>query len=187
MSSLFITGAFGQGTCTPSLEIEISIPAGSEVTPSFGATDHTLEATLDTVTWGYYDINKLSQKSMNSGETITVEIITHHAGHDYEKMIKGDPNVEEIFYWATGTTLVDKPEAKLPGAGVHLITGPIEVIGAEPGDIVQVDILELDPRNNPLSGKCYGSNSQKFAVSSSCIRFHAGCRFERKKNLTCFD
>ena len=179
MSSLFITGVFGeQGTCTPSLEIEISVPAGSQVTPStFGETDHMLEATLETVTWGYYDINKPSQASMNSGETITVEVISHHSGHDYEKMIRGDPNVEAIFHWATDTSLADKPEPKLPGTGVHLITGPIEVVGAEPGDIVQVDILELDPRNNPLTGKCYGSNSQKFAVSSSCNIFQAGGRF----------
>jgi hypothetical protein len=172
MSSLFITGAFGQDICTPSLEIEISVPAGSDVTPSFGQTDHHLEATLETVTWGYYDIDKPSQISMNSGETITVEVITHHAGHDYAKMIRGDPNIEDIFYWATGTSLVDKPEPKLPGTGVHLLTGPIEVIGAEPGDIVQVDILELDPRNNPLTGKCYGSNSQKFAVSSCIFVFN---------------
>jgi acetamidase/formamidase len=163
LCSLFITGTFGQETCTPSLEIEISVPAGSEVTPSFGETDHFLEATIDSVTWGYYEITKPSQISMNSGETVTVEVITHHAGHDYAKMIRGDPNVEAIFSWATGTSLVDKPEPKLPGTGVHLLTGPIEVIGAEPGDIVQVDILELDPRNNPLTGKCYGSNSQKFA------------------------
>jgi hypothetical protein len=176
MSSLFVTGVFGhEGTCTPTLEIEISIPAGSEVTPNFGVTDHYLEANVDTVTWGYYDSDKPSQKSMNSGETITVEVITHHAGHDYEKMIRGDTNVEDIFYWASGQSLVDKPEAKLPGAGVHLITGPIEVVGAEPGDIVEIEILELDPRNNPLTGKCYGSNSQKFAVSSSCNLFHTTC------------
>lgn len=46
---------------------------------------------------------------------------------------------------------------------MHLITGPIEVVGAEPGDVVQIDILELDPRINPLTGKTYGTNSQKFA------------------------
>ena len=100
---------------------------------------------------------------MESGETITVEVITHHAGHDYAKMIKGDPAIEEIFYWEETQTLLDKPEPKLPGSGVHLITGPIEVAGAEVGDIIQVDILELDPRYNPESGRCFGTNSQKFA------------------------
>lgn len=35
--------------------------------------------------------------------------------------------------------------------------------GAEVGDVVQVDILELDPRPNPETGKTFGTNSQKFA------------------------
>jgi hypothetical protein len=40
---------------------------------------------------------------MASGETITVEVITHHCGHDYAKMIRGDPM--SIFYWANNTSL----------------------------------------------------------------------------------
>mmetsp|Transcript_21532 Transcript_21532/g.31851 ORF Transcript_21532/g.31851 Transcript_21532/m.31851 type:complete len:575 (+) Transcript_21532:337-2061(+) len=126
-------------------------------------TDHYLAATVDTVTWGYYDPEATPKISMKSGETITVEVITHHSGHDYAKMIRGDPAIEEIFYWEAGQSLIDKPEPKLPGSGVHIVTGPIEVIGAEPDDILQVEILELDPRYNPVTGRCFGTNSQKFA------------------------
>jgi acetamidase/formamidase len=39
------------------------------------------------------------------------------------------------------------------GQGVHVMTGPIYVCGAEPGDVLQVDILELTPRKNPATGK----------------------------------
>jgi hypothetical protein len=39
------------------------------------------------------------------------------------------------------------------GDGVHIMTGPIYVCGAEPGDILQVDILDLVPRKNPKTGK----------------------------------
>ena len=159
-----MNGVYGDGhSCTPSLEIEISMPTGAQAREVFGETNHYLAATVETVTWGYYDPNATAQISMNSGETITVEVVSHHSGHDYAKMIRGDPAVEEIFYWAEGQALEDKPEPKLPGSGVHLVTGPIEVIGAEPGDIVQVDILELDPRLNPETGRCFGTNSQKFA------------------------
>jgi hypothetical protein len=156
-------GHAGDATCMPTLEIQISLPTGSEVTQKFGETDHYLAATVDTVTWGYYDPNATSKISMESGETITVEAIMHHSGQDYAKMIRGDSAVEEIFYWEANQTLLNKPEPKLPGTGVHLITGPIEVIGAEPGDVVQIEILELEPRLNPATGKCFGTNSQKFA------------------------
>lgn len=148
--------------CKPSLEIEIHMPKESMVTEKFGETDHYLAATVDTVTWGYYDPEAVPKITMDSGETITVEVITHHAGHDYAKMIRGDPAIEEVFYWESNQTLLTKNEPKLPGSGVHLVTGPIEVSGAMPGDIVQVDILELDPRPNP-DGRTFGTNSQKFA------------------------
>lgn len=159
-----LTGTYGQLiSCTPTIEIEISLPAAAEVTTVFGETDHYLEATKDTVRWGYFDADAPYMASMESGETITVEVVSHHSGHDYAKMIRGDDAVAEIFYWGTGQSLTAKPVPKLPGSGVHLITGPIEVVGAEPGDVVQVDILELDPRPNPETGKTFGTNSQKFA------------------------
>lgn len=151
------------GECMPALDIEIMMPMEAEAIEKFGETDHRLEATVDTVTWGYYDPQATPAISMESGETITVEVITHHSGHDYAKMIRGDPAVEEVFYWEANQTLTNKPEPKLPGSGVHLITGPIEVVGAEVGDVLQVDILELDPRYNPETGRCFGTNSQKFA------------------------
>lgn len=77
-------------------------------------------------------------------------------------MIRGDTAIEEIFAWESTDTLLNKTEPKLPGSGVHLVTGPIEVSGAEPGDVLQVDILELEPRLNP-EGRTFGTNSQKFA------------------------
>ena len=77
-------------------------------------------------------------------------------------MIRGDEAIEEIFYWESNQTALNKPEPKLPGSGVHLITGPIAVEGAMPGDSVQIDILELDPRPTP-EGRTFGTNSQKFA------------------------
>lgn len=42
------------------------------------------------------------------------------------------------------------------GDGVHVMTGPIYVCGAEPGDVLQIDILDLKPRANPSTGKTYG-------------------------------
>jgi len=121
-----LTGAYGHqiDTCMPSIEIEISLPVTTDVTTVFGETDHYLKATTETVRWGYFDGDAPFMATMESGETITVEVITHHSGHDYAKMIRGDDAVAEIFYWGTGTSLTEKPVPKLPGTGVHLITGP---------------------------------------------------------------
>lgn len=128
-------------------------------------TDYYVEATPDTVRWGYYDLDAEPVLTMASGETITMEVVSHHSGHDYAKMIRGDPNVEAIFAWNEGETLETKAVPKLPNSGVHIITGPVDIEGAEPGDVLQVDILSLDPRENPETGKTYGTNSYaRYAV-----------------------
>ena len=116
---------------------------------------------------------------MKSGETATVEVVSHHAGHDYAKMIKGDPAVEAIYDWKAGQSLLDKAVPKTPGSGVHIVTGPIEVEGAEVGDVLQVDILALDPRINPETGKCYGTNSQKFAGYQFMVGHADGTEYNR--------
>lgn len=146
--------------CTPKLEIEISLPPGAETTTKTGETDHYLPANVDTVIWGWYKPGREPVLTMESGETVTMEAITSVVGHDYAKMIRGDPAIEEIMAWYPNETLTTKAEPKLPNSGPHFVTGPIEVVGAEPGDVLQIDILELDPRKNPKTGKTYASNMQ---------------------------
>ena len=48
------------------------------------------------------------------------------------------------------------------GLGVHICTGPVYVRGAEPGDVLEVRILDVAPRpcaNPAYSGKAFGSNA----------------------------
>ena len=48
------------------------------------------------------------------------------------------------------------------GLGVHICTGPVFVRGAEPGDILEVRILDIKPRpcaNPEYAGKTFGSNA----------------------------
>jgi acetamidase/formamidase len=49
--------------------------------------------------------------------------------------------------------------ALTPSLGAHILTGPVAVAGAEPGDVLQIDILSIAPRQNwgytrirPLAG-----------------------------------
>jgi acetamidase/formamidase len=73
-------------------------------------------------------------------------------------MILGDPGMEEIYAW-NGTQQVENFRgATGEGDGVHILTGPIFVNGAEPGDLIKVEILDLQPRPNK-DGKTYGSNA----------------------------
>lgn len=134
-------------------------------------THHTLAATPDTVHWGYFSKTLEPKLTIRSGDTVTVESITHHANDDYDRMIKGDSAAEEIFLWTKEQKTLRRrgagPEAgpfKIgsgEGLGVHLLTGPIAIEGAEPGDILEVRVIDAWPRpsaNPAYAGRFFGSN-----------------------------
>jgi acetamidase/formamidase len=102
---------------------------------------HTLKATPDTVHWGYFDPSIGPSLRIRSGDLVSAEAITHHAGDAPHLMM--DEAVTRIF--------TDIPEADR-NPGVHIMTGPIHVEDAKPGDVLEVRYLRMVPRNN------YGSN-----------------------------
>jgi acetamidase/formamidase len=60
-----------------------------------------------------------------------------------------------------GAGPMDAPNGAGGGAGVHILTGPIFVRGAESGDILEVRILDMYPRpcaNPAFKGKAFGTN-----------------------------
>ena len=137
------------------------------------ARHHTLPANNETVHWGYFSKNVEPVLSVTSGDFITVETLSHHANDDASLMVDGDPGAESVFRWTRDGKGVDRRgagpvDASLfgrgagEGLGVHILTGPIYIEGAEPGDIVEVRILDLRPRpsaNPDHPGKAFGSNA----------------------------
>jgi hypothetical protein len=66
--------------------------------------------------------------------------------------------MESIYKWDENGKGEDYRGASGGGDGVHILTGPIYVNGAMPGDLLQVEILDLYPRLN-ADGKSFGSNA----------------------------
>jgi acetamidase/formamidase len=137
------------------------------------ADHHYLPANADTVHWGYFS-RKLSPKAVaHSGDLVTIETLTHHANDDASRMVEGDPGAESVFAWTAEAKGVDRRgagpmDASIHGRGagegfgVHILTGPIHVCGAAPGDILEVRILDMKPRpsgNPEFAGKTFGSNA----------------------------
>ena len=102
---------------------------------------HHLRATPATVHWGYFDPALAPVLKVRSGDLIQAEAITHHAGDDPDLMF--DAGVEAIFKGV--------PEADR-NPGVHIMTGPIWIEDAKPGDMLEVRYLRMTPRCS------YGSN-----------------------------
>ncbi|HEY9881793.1 MAG TPA: acetamidase/formamidase family protein [Leptolyngbyaceae cyanobacterium] len=138
-----------------------------------GPQEHYLPANANTVHWGYFSQFLEPKLRINSGDTITIETLTHHANDDASLMVQGDPGAESVFKWTPEGKGVDRRGAGSTdpnvykngsgeGAGVHVLTGPIYVNGAEPGDVLEVKILDVKPRpsGNPrYEGRTFGSNA----------------------------
>jgi len=134
---------------------------------------HYLPANADTVHWGYFSKSLKPRVEIESGDIVTIETLTHHANDDAERMVEGDPGAESVFLWTKDKKGVDRRGAgptdpkvykkgSGEGQGVHVMTGPVYVRGAEPGDVLEVRILDCAPRpcaNPKFKGKAFGSNA----------------------------
>lgn len=100
---------------------------------------HELKATVDTVKWGYYDHSWEPVLNIESGDFVDIEALNHQSGDAPDLLF--DEAIEAIYEYNLGRDMGD-----------HLITGPVFVKDAKPGDIIQVKIIDTKPRMN------YGSN-----------------------------
>ena len=103
---------------------------------------HRLEATPAACVWGYIDRDTPAVLEVDAGDIIEIEAITHHAGDAPDLLM--DDGIRSI--WA-GIEESDH------GPGVHVLTGPIAVRGARPGDTLMVRILDMHPRL-PFGSNC---------------------------------
>lgn len=166
-SGLATLGAGGISLVTPALA-----QATTSKQPAQRAY-HYLPANAETVHWGYFSKSLKPRIEVNSGDIVTIESLTHHAGDDLERMVDGDEGAESVYLWTKEKKGVDRRGAgptdpakykkgSGEGQGVHIMTGPVYVRHAEPGDILEVRILDCGPRpsgNPKFSGKSYGSNA----------------------------
>lgn len=133
---------------------------------------HHLSVEAARVHWGYFSRSMPPQIEINSGETITIETLTQHASDDPERMIEGDAGAESVFHWTREAKNVDRRGAGPmdasvygrgagEGFGVHICTGPVAVNDAQPGDVLEVRILDIVPRpcrNPDFEGRVFGSS-----------------------------
>jgi len=135
-------------------------------------THHHLAADSSRVHWGYFSRSLPPQMEISSGDTITIETLTQHASDDPERMITGDAGAESVFGWTKDRKNVDRRGAGPmdasvfgrgagEGFGVHICTGPVAVKDAQPGDVLEVRILDMVPRasrNTHYQDRVFGSS-----------------------------
>ena len=114
--------------------------------------NYYVPSTLQTISWGYLPNRDAKPVlSVPSGSTVTFDTVSHEGlledqGRDAEKYfkskgVKADYVLDEAKK-ITGSNL----EHDFHKDGPHIVTGPLEIRGAMPGDILKVEVIKIEPR-----------------------------------------
>jgi acetamidase/formamidase len=109
--------------------------------------DAVLRSTPQTVIWGYITADLPAVLTIKSGQTVRIDSVSHQG-----LLSKDDP---VTFFGAAGipadqvlqdATDIYRMTSRVKGLSVHVLTGPIYVEEAAPGDMLEVRIHRFDLR-----------------------------------------
>jgi acetamidase/formamidase len=100
---------------------------------------HRLEATPSTIAYGWYDASATPVLRIASGDIIDVDTLLTNTPAGLARAGVPDDQIQ-----ASLKAIVEQTPREKRGPGGHILTGPVFVEGAEPGDALEVRILSID-------------------------------------------
>src|SRR5260370_36456761 len=97
---------------------------------------YKLTPTPKTVVWGYYDAKTPPVLRIKSGDSVEIQTLIASNPERFEAAGVGTDQIEPAF-----RDIVR--EVKEKGPGPHILTGPVFIEGAEPGDTLEVRIQQI--------------------------------------------
>jgi acetamidase/formamidase len=107
-------------------------------TPAVAAT-YELKATPQTVAWGHYDATDKPVLTIKSGDTVVMHTLLTNSPTGLAKAGVAPDAIEPAL-----RAVYDGVPAPARGPGGHILTGPIAIEDAEPGDTLEVRIRKID-------------------------------------------
>src|ERR1700733_15356238 len=101
------------------------------------AADYTLKVTPQTIAWGYYWSAARPVLTVRSGDTVEIQTVSGNP----ERLEQSGLAPDQVPL-ALRTVYKEIPQNQR-GPGGHLLTGPVAIDGAEPGDVLEVRIREI--------------------------------------------
>jgi acetamidase/formamidase len=135
--------------------------AGATIALGAQSKTHRLLATPTTVAYGYYWSEAKPALTIASGDIIDVDTLLTNSPMGLARMGVADEEIQESLKAVTQAF----PQGNAGrGPGGHILTGPVFVEGAEPGDVLEVKILSID------LALSYGYNGCSGFVRDNCDR-----------------
>jgi len=108
---------------------------------------HELNASVETCHWGYFEATMPPVLTIQDGDAVTIRTVSGGANVLPPEGFHVPPELYDIH---------EKSERLLPG---HILTGPVAIEGAKPGDVLEIRIKDVRLRQDwgwnmirPLSG-----------------------------------
>jgi acetamidase/formamidase len=104
---------------------------------ALSAAEHKLKVSPETIAWGYYWAGAKPVLTVQSGDTVEIQTVSGNPQNLERAGVPADqiqPQLREIY---------EKVPRENRGPGGHLLTGPVAIAGAEPGDTLEVRIKEI--------------------------------------------
>jgi acetamidase/formamidase len=162
VAAMMIAGSFRDGGLAPYFgtgSLQAAAQKG-DAQRDPGQPDFVVRSTPENVVWGEFPSNRGPVVVIRSGDTVRIETLSH-AGATQGATLGGAPGNEAnhpvtylgqfgvqpdqvlqdvIDFWHSG------PSRPRTGRGGHILTGPVYVQGAEPGDTLEIQVLDLKTR-----------------------------------------
>src|SRR6185295_5919708 len=120
---------------------------------------HRLEATPATVAYGYYWSDAKPALRIASGDIVDVDTLLTNNPAGLQRAGVPPEKIQESL-----KAIVTEVTGDRRGPGGHILTGPVYVEGAEPGDVLEVKVLSID---FPID---YGYNGCSGFLPENCDR-----------------
>src|SRR5258707_6630984 len=117
--------------------------------PGASAADYMLVPSPQTVHIGYFSAALKPVVTINSGDIVTIETVGGPDPADVDASGVVPPSAVPEYIRTIRREVTDR------GPGPHILTGPVFVTGAMPGDVLEVRILDID------FAVPYGFNAQR--------------------------
>ncbi|HEY3884593.1 MAG TPA: acetamidase/formamidase family protein [Vicinamibacterales bacterium] len=124
---------------------------------------HRLEATPSTIAYGWYDAAAEPVLRVASGDIIDVDTLLTNTPQGLKRAGVADDQIQDSLKQITDA-FPPGPQDTRRGPGGHILTGPVYVDGAEPGDALEVQILSID------LAIAYGYNGCSGFLPDNCVR-----------------
>jgi acetamidase/formamidase len=107
----------------------------------------TLRSTPQTVVWGYIAADAPPVLRIKSGQTVRIDTVSHQGINKQDPVTHfGAAGIAREHVLQDAVDIYRDAARPAPGGGAHVLTGPIHIEEAQPGDMLEVRVLDIEFR-----------------------------------------